>query len=160
MSRTLSNVVEIATEKVNTPGVMTPILSIQPEDGMLLEIYNAVPQGKAPGVPIYAELYDENGDPLPQDTEIVIEYEKPSMNKPVAVSTEKKDISTYRLHPVETQQSAEYVDSVKFELNGAALQVREIDHAHISIDASVEIDWSQSRLYVDEKAVNRVPLEA
>ena len=67
----------MATEKTNVPGVMTPILSIVPEDGTQIQLLNRVARGDEVGIPVIAQLKDSAGDYLPDDTSLVFKFERP-----------------------------------------------------------------------------------
>jgi hypothetical protein len=155
MSRTLSNVSSEATEETNTQGELTPILEVSPDDGRVIRIQGRVPQGKAVGVPIYADLRDSNDDPLPLDTEIALAYRAPGARTFEVVTERKDNIRPYRQLAVKEQQNTEHIDAVKFQLKdgAAALDVRDIDDLLVVVEASANIDWGNSRLYFEEKGV-------
>lgn len=152
----LSNISEEATQKQNVTGVMTPILTFSPDDGLAFIIENRVPMGSAVGVPIYADLRDTNGDPLPLDTEVALQYQRPTDDDWQTVSMKWRNIQNYNSRTISEQQNEEYIDRAKHELKGDRLAVRDIDMWAVSILSSKEIDWSQSKLYVEEKAVSEV----
>jgi hypothetical protein len=157
MTKTLSNISKEATEQTNTAGLMTTILSITPDDGMVIRVNGNVKKGDERGVPIYAELRDSNDDPLPDDTEVVLRYKAPSMEEPRAVSVPMKDILTYNIQALKDQQDRDIIDAVKHVLKGRALQVRDIDELQVAIDSSTVIDWANSRLHFEENAVDEFP---
>ncbi len=154
MSEDLSNLgtdrVE-ATKKTNVTGQMTPILEFSPIDGMEMDISNFSSGGE--GVPVIAELRDSNGDLLPLDTQLTIEYDAPHLDKPETVAHTLSNIRVYRELSVKEQQSEEYRERTRVNLKGRELEVRDIDSALISIESSEEIDWDESRVYVDGDAV-------
>ena len=148
---------DVATEKTNVTGVLTPILEIDPEDGTTLVVKNGVERGQqSRGVPIYAILEDSNGDPLPRDTEVAIEFQGPTDDKPSVVSVPRQNIRPYNSLTIQEQQNTEYVDRVKHVLNGEALVIEDVETAYVSIESSEQIDWSNSRLQFDESAVVEV----
>lgn len=153
---TLSNISDVATEETNTAGVRTPILVIEPEDGTSLFFRNSVPRGDAPGIPIYAKLRDSNGDPLPQDTNIVLTFQAPSMDDPISVSVPRKNIRPYRGLSIEQQQNEEYIDRIKHELKGPMLEVEDVEEIRVEILSSKQIDWANSRLQFAESGVKEV----
>ncbi|MFB6302774.1 MAG: hypothetical protein ABEH78_07945 [Haloferacaceae archaeon] len=155
----ISNIHEFATQRTNTTGVRTPILEIQPDDGLLLQILNQVARGSAEGVPIYADLKDSTGSDLPLGTSLVFEYERPEADDTRRVSEVRDNIQPYRNLTITEQQDEEYVDAVKLPLLGRALNVRDIDKWYISIDSSAQIDWANSSLYIEGNAVNRKPMD-
>lgn len=144
---------EITETVENTPGEMTPIMIVEPENGTGLQFRNQVPQGSATGLPIYADLVDVNGDPLPVDTSIVLTAKQPGDAKRSAVSNAEDNISAYNNKSISEQQDALHVDSVKHELKGAAVNVRDIDEFAVEIETDVAIDWSQSSLYFERQGV-------
>lgn len=152
MSETLSNLgtpkVD-ATEKTNVPGQMTNILEFQPIDGMVLTLLN-----RGGGIPFQMDLRDANGDPLPLDTEVEIVYDAPHLQRPQTVSESLANIGTYNRLSIKEQQNEDYVEQTRISLNGQKLVVRDIDIASVAIESSQEIDWSNSRIYVDKDNVN------
>jgi len=150
----ISNIANEATEQTNTTGVPTSILDIQPEDGTVLVFVNGVQRGdQVQGIPIYADLRDSNDDPLPLDTEISLEFEEPSDNRPSTVSEPRDNVRPYRSLSLKEQQNEEYLDRVKHVLKGPALLVEDVDTLSVVIDSSKQIDWSNSRLQFAEEAV-------
>lgn len=157
MGRNLSNISTIATEETNTTGVLDPILKIEPKDGTRLVFKPGVARGSEMGIPIYAELKDSNDDDLPQDTTIALQYEAPTDDNRSTVSEPKTNIRTYRTLSLKDQQNEDYTDSVKHELKGTPPHiVRDVDEFYVSIESSAQIDWSNSQLNFEEKAVEEV----
>lgn len=155
----LSHTSSIATQETNKTGVMTPILTWVPTEGTAIEVVDSVKTGDEEGFPVYAKLYDSNGNELPQDTELAFQYKSATGEDRNTVTKKYKNISTYRSLSFVDQQNSEYIDRVKHVLEGEAerLVVRYIDELHVSIDSSKQIDWSQgSRLIVDPNAVNQL----
>ncbi|MGB9987314.1 hypothetical protein [Salarchaeum japonicum] len=166
MTKQLSNISNIATEKQNVTGQLTPVLEISPEDGRALVIRGQVAQGSEDGIPIYADLRDSNGDPLPTNTAIALEYEAPSMDKADTVSYVQDNIRSYNSLSIDEQQNVDNIDAIKHVLKGTkeakeddrfpAVQVRDIDNLYVSLKGDTQIDWTQSALYVDKNAVRYV----
>ena len=152
MSETLSNLgtpkVD-ATEKTNVPGQMTNILEFQPIDGMILTLLN-----RGGGIPFQMDLRDSNDDALPLDTKVELVYDAPYLQRPQTVSETLANIGTYNRLSISQQQNEDYVEQTRVSLNGRKLVVRDIDIAAVAIDSSTEIDWSNSRIYVDKDNVN------
>ena len=144
---------EVVETVENTPGEMTPIMLVVPENGTGLQFRNQVPQGSATGIPIYAELYDEHGDPLPVDTSMVLTAKQPGDAKRSPVSNAEDNISTYTNKSISDQQDTLHVDSVKHELKGSAVNVRDVDEFAVEIDTDVPIDWEKSSLYFERQAI-------
>ena len=149
---------DIVTEMQNTPGVMTPILEISPEDGTTLVIENFVQRGdQTRGVPVFAEFFDSNGDPLPKGTEVKITFEGPADDDRQTVSVPRKNIRPYNGLSIQDQQNEEYIDRVKHVLKGKALVIEDVDTAYVEIESSAQVDWSQgSRLQFAEAATREV----
>ena len=154
MGKSISNISTVATERTNITGTLDPILEVQPKDGTELVIRNGVERGEqARGIPVYADLQDSNGDPLPLDTKVAIEFERPADDSPTVISEPLENIRSYRSLDIKDQQDADYVDRVKHILKGRGVLVEDTDRLYISVESSVEIDWANSRLQFDENAV-------
>ncbi|TKX79550.1 hypothetical protein EXE53_15410 [Halorubrum sp. SD626R] len=154
----LSNIHDYATERVNnTGGDASPILEITPDNGLFLTILNQAARGSAPGVPIYLDLRDSNDDPLPIGTSVRFEYQRPSDEQRNRVSEVRDNIQPYNNLDITEQQDEEFIDAVKIPLRGKALNVRDIDSFYVSIESSVEVDWSNSQLYIEGSVVNESP---
>lgn len=138
-----------ATERTNAVDQLTSILDFSPIDGMVLEISNL---GGA-GFPLALDLEDSNGDDLPQDTKVVIRYDAPHLDQPRVVSETLSNIQTYRTLSIKEQQNEEYIDQTRISLKGRALRVRDIDDVQIAIESDTQIDWANSRAYIDKRAV-------
>lgn len=155
----LSNISDNATEQPNIPGVVSPILEFSPDEGLALVLRNAAARGTAAGIPIYAKLYDSNGDLLPLDSSLRIEYESPGADERRKVSEVRDNLQPYNNLSITEQQDEEFVDAIKIPLLGESLTVRDIDSFFISIESSAEIDWSNSQLYIEGSTVSEVPME-
>lgn len=165
----LSNITQrkvTATERTNVPDVLSPILEFEPDDGIGLIIRGMVATGEADGFPIYADLRDSNGDPLPVDTSLAFQYERPSDDDRTTVTHVQDNIRVFNSLSINEQQNAEHIDQVKQVLknteaaqeNGETptLGVRDIDSLYVSVESSTQIDWSNSKLYVAGEAVKTV----
>lgn len=150
----LSNIHEYATETTNTTGSTSPILEITPDNGLFLQIMNAAARGSVPGVPVYADLQDSNGNNLPLGTSLRFEYEAPGDDERSKVSEVRDNIQPYNNLTITEQQDEEYIDAVKIPLLGSALRVRDIDTFYVSVNSSAQIDWSNSQLYIEGSAVD------
>ena len=156
----------VATEETNVTGVMSPILTFSPEDGLRLVLQGMVESGSARGFPIYADLNQGDGSDMPEDTELAVQYERPEMDQPQTVTFTLDHIRPWNSLTLEQQQDEETIDRVKVELKNTdsalakgvmpQLGVRDIDDLHVSVNSSAQIDWSQSRLYIDRNAVQVV----
>ncbi|MFD1588713.1 hypothetical protein ACFR9U_17175 [Halorientalis brevis] len=158
MGRQLSNISDEATQMQNTPGEMTPILELQPEDGLTWLISPNVARGNEPGIPIFGGFYDSNGDPLPQDTKVALQFEAPNDDDRQTVTEPYRHIRDYLTLDLKDQQNEEYIDAIKHILKGRQLVVEDIDTLYVSIQSSAQMDWSQvgSRVTISENAVQEV----
>jgi len=153
MGRTLNYNSGIVTQATNTTGELTPIATVDPTDGTLIRLLNMVPQGKAAGLPIYASLQDSNGNDLPVDTSVVLTAKRPGDPRRQPISIEEDNISTYINKSVAEQQNEDNIDSVKHELKGKAVNIRDVDEMAVEIDSSAQIDWSNSSLYFERTGI-------
>jgi hypothetical protein len=153
MGRTLNHNSDIVTQETNTTGELTPILTVDPTDGTLIRLFNMVAQGAAAGLPIYASLQDSNGNDLPVDTTMVLSAKQPGDSRRQTVSVEEDNISTYLNKTVAEQQNVDNIDAVKHELQGKAVNIRDVDDLAVEINSSAQIDWSNSSLYVERSGV-------
>ena len=149
MSETLSNQGTdkvTATEQTNVTGQMTPILGFSPNDGLLLTIRGGI------GIPLVMDLRDPNGDQLPLDTKVRVEYDAPHLDTRQVVSETLSNIQAWRTLSVKEQQNEEYRDRTRVGLKDGykAVEVRDIDELALSVESSKVVDWSQSRVYVDK----------
>ena len=166
MTKQLSNATSYATERTNVTGVMSPILTFQPDDGLMLVIRGMVSAGEERGFPVYADLRDSNDDPLPEDTELSFRYKSPQMDAAQTVTHPIDHIRPWNSLTLNEQQDDEFIDRTKIELKNTdqalaqgeipQVRVRDIDELRVSVNSSAQIDWSNSRLYVDRNAVREV----
>lgn len=152
-SKSLSNISEEATELKNTAGVLTPVLELSPDDGLLWEIMNSVPQGDAPGIPIYMKLKDSNGDPIPLQSVVALGFEAPTDDSFRVVSDKRDNVQAWNARSISEQQNEEYVDASKIELKGRMVRSRHIDSVYVLVESDSVVEWANSQLYIDEKAV-------
>jgi len=143
-----------ATEKTNTTGKLDAILTWSPVDGLSIVLSNAVLGGA--GIPVYAKLQDSNGDDLPRDTELVFQWNTPSRDQPMIVSEKLSNIRQYRTLSLTEQQNEEYREQTRVPLKGNALEVMDFETVSVAINSSAQVDWSNSRVEVDRRAVNVV----
>jgi len=166
MTRQLSNVSDEATEVQNTTGQFSPVLEIQPDRGMALIILGNVNSGEEAGIPIFADLRDSNDDPLPVDSGIRLEFQSKSADSRSVISHQHTNIRNYRNLSVDKQQNVEYIDSIKHKLKNTdaareegrvpQVEVTDTDTFFITVDSDTQIDWANSRLYIDRNAVREV----
>lgn len=156
----------VATERTNITGVMSPILTFSPEDGLKAVIRGMVAAGNERGFPLFLDLNQADGSDMPEDTELAIQYEAPEMDQPQTVTHPIDHIRPWNALTLNEQQDEEYIDRTKVELKNTESSlkkgevpqviVRDLDDLHISINSSAEVDWSQSRAYVYRNAVKVV----
>jgi len=150
---------QYATQQTNVTDQPTSILAFEPEDGTRLQIKNGVAKGDEKGVPFYMDLRDSANNPLPNDTEVILEVTVPSRSKPLAVSEEVTNIASWNSIDLGDQRNEENVDQMKIELEGNVVNVRYFDQLDIIVTSSAQIDWANSELYVDGKATRSIPHE-
>jgi hypothetical protein len=157
MTKTLSNVSSVAEEQQNTTGVLDPILAIQPENGTRLVIQNAVERGQQTlGVPVYGEFRDSDGNPIPLESRLALQFEQPADDSPSVISEPFENVRPYRSLDLKEQQNTDYVDRVKHVLRGKGLVVGDNDTLYVSVESSAQVDWSNTRVQFAESAVTEV----
>lgn len=159
MGKSLSHLSDVATQETNVAGVTTPILTVQPDDGTMLRFRNRVPTGDAPGLAVIADFRDSNNNPLPADTSLVLRVLRPTDDEPVAVSVEEDNIAAWNGLTTAEQRNEENIDSVKVELKGSAVNIRDKDVLRFEMNGSAQIDWSNSELYVVRSGVEQTSFE-
>ncbi|OLZ39870.1 hypothetical protein A6E15_02230 [Natrinema saccharevitans] len=145
--------------QTNTPDQLTPVLSINPKDGVGVLFRNRVDVGDKAGIPIYGKFVDTNGNPMPASTRVAIGYQAPTDESIQVVSDPKSTIASYIKNSVSDQQDDRKVDAIKHALKGNGLEVRDIDEAYLLVESSAQIDHSQSEIYFEESALAEVDLE-
>ncbi|WP_255198012.1 hypothetical protein [Halorarius litoreus] len=159
MAGEVTHLSEYATQQQNVTGQPTTVLDYQPEDGTRLQIKNKVAKGDEEGVPIYMDLRDSGDNPLPNDTEVILEVDVPSRSKTLAVSEKLENIAPWNAIALGDQRNEENVDAVKVELEGAVINVRYFDVLSVIVTSSAQVDWANSEFYMDGKATRTVPHE-
>ncbi|DAC85270.1 hypothetical protein [Natrinema versiforme] len=155
----LGDTSKYVTTETNVPDQLTPVLSINPKDGVGVLIRNMVEVGDKAGLPIYGKFRDGDGNPLPANTRVAIGYQAPTDESIQVVSDPKATIASYIKNSVSDQQDDRRVDAVKHQLKGGGLEVRDIDEAFLLIDSTEQLDHSQSEIYLEESALAEVDLE-
>lgn len=140
-----------ATQENNVTGQMTSILAFSPNDGLEMEV-DAIVGGQS-GIPIYAQLQNTAGDDLPLDTELTIRFDAPILDQPQVVAFTLGNIRQYRNLSIKEQQNEDYRDRTRIELKGSSLVVEDNEEMQIAVESSEQIDWANSQVYIDEKAV-------
>lgn len=159
MGSEITHLADEATQKTNATGQDTLILEYTPEDGTMLQVRNRVAKGSAMGVPIYMKLRDGSNNPLPNDTIVILRVDVPSKKDPIVISEEIENISSWNSLTLSEQRNEENVDAVKVLLEDKVANVRYIDTLGVYVEASAQVDWSNSELYVDKNATRRVSFE-
>jgi len=158
-SKSLNYLSSEATQETNTTGVTTPILTVDPDDGTLIKLLNRVETGAGEGLPIFADLRDSSDNPLPTSTDMVLRVKRPTDDEPVAVSVKEDNIATYNQLTISEQRNTDNIDAVKHELKGPAINIRDKDVLRFEIESSVQIDWSNSELYVYRQGVQELAFD-
>jgi hypothetical protein len=153
----ITHLSQYATQRTNTAGKREPILEYQPENGTVAQIKNAVAKGREAGVPIYFKFRGANGNPLPDDTEVLLRVDVPSKTEPLVVSEKLKNISSWNAISIGDQRNEENIDQLKLELEGRVINIRHFDTLTVELKSSAVIDWANSEFYVDGKATRTVP---
>jgi hypothetical protein len=105
------------------------------------------------------DLRDGAGNPLPNDTEVLLRVDVPSKEQPVVVSERLKNIAAWNALDMREQRNEENIDAVKVDLKGKVINVRYFDSLRVDVVSSAQVDWSNSELYVDGKATRTVSYE-
>lgn len=157
MPKSVSNLDAEATENTNTAGVMTPILTFEPEEGTYWTLNNRVPMGAASGIPLIMDLRDSADNPLPTDTVLLLRNEKPGDSEPTAVTVEQSNISSWNNLSIKEQLNEENIDAVKVELKANKVNVTHRDELTVEVNSSAVIDWANSEFYIPREAVDEFP---
>lgn len=156
---------DYVTQKTNAAGmdIPTPILEVSPDRGLFLRFLNNVPKGDNSGLPIYADLRDSNGDPLPSNTVLVLQATVAGSDDRFIISEKRGNISFYNSNDITTQQDVDNVDGSKIKLQAPDAasasgevpkhDIRDIDSLYVSVISAAQIDWANSSLYFDSEAV-------
>lgn len=156
----LSHLSDIATQEQNAPGTPTPILTVSPDEGTLLKLHQArVRSGDNPGLPLFGDFRDANGNPLSTDTKLILTAIRPTDDTPVAVSVAEKNIAPWNTLSVKEQRNEENIDSVKLELKGSTINIRDKDILRVDMESPDQIDWAESELYFARNGVTEHPFE-
>jgi hypothetical protein len=149
----------------NVPGVFTPILEVNPEQGTFLRFLNSVPVGKNPGMPLYMKLNQTGGAPLPTNTRARFEAQVAGMSSWLKVSAQLEQIAFWQQNSLTTQRDEDNVDSAKITLQHPEtspksgmrehVDIRDIDKLRLVIDSAAAIDWAESEFYIDNNAVEQ-----
>ncbi|QIO23722.1 hypothetical protein [Haloarcula sp. JP-L23] len=160
---------DAVTVSQNAPSspVPTPILELNPDRGQFLRLLNRVAMGEAQGIPIYADLRDSNGDPLPVNTSLFFALKPSGHHTSMKVSEVVESIDQFTNLTISEQRNVDNIDAVKFTLQfpethpnkpGDATQfvdIRDIDEFFVMCDSAAQIDWSQSSFYIESSAVEQ-----
>lgn len=155
--KTVSHLSDIAEQRENVPGVTTPILSIDPDDGTLLKFHNEVESGDETGLPVFFRLYNEDGEQLPTDTKFVLRAIRPGDDEPITVSIKESHIATWNQLTLPEQQETDNIDSTKIELEASRINIRDKDELRVEINSDEVVDWDESELYFYRDGVRELP---
>ena len=157
--KTLSHLSDEVTQEQNQTGITSPILEVDPEDGTMIRLHNAVASGDAVGLPIFAKFRDADGNPLPTDTKLILRALRPTDDEPVTVSVAESNIAAWNQLSTAEQRNEENVDQVKIELKGDRVNVRDKDFLRIELESGTQINWSNSEFYFARNGVTEHPFE-
>ncbi|WP_254272166.1 hypothetical protein [Haloarcula marina] len=160
---------EAVTPVQNAPSspVPTPILEISPERGQFLRILNQIARGEMQGLPLYLDLRDSNGDPLPVNTTLYLVIEPNGHTGQLVVSEVVESIDQYVTLSITEQRNVDNIDACKLTLQFPEshpskageptpyVDVRDIDTAYLMCDSAAQIDWSESQAFIDSAAVEQ-----
>ena len=144
-----------------TPGA-DPIVEISPDRGLFIRLLNKIAKTTEPGIPVYMDLRDSNGDPLPPSTSAYFALKLQGMEEPAKVSQKRGNISFWTSNDITTQRDTDNVDGSLFvltrpETEGGQtvpqIDVRDIDVLYFNIDGAAAVDWDESEFYIDTNAV-------
>ena len=157
--KSLSYLSNEATQQTNSTGITTPILEIEPEDGTMFALLNSVGPGDSTGLPIFADFRNGAGDQLPTDTKLILRVVRPTDDEPVTVSVAESNIAAWNQLSTQEQRNEDNIDSVKTELQGERVNIRDKDTLRVEIESSEQIDWSNSEFYFSRDGVREEPFE-
>jgi len=153
--KSLSNLSKEAIEVQNAAGVLTPILEIEPDNGTIISLLNMVDTGSGEGLPILADLRDGDSNQISTNTEMVLRVVRPTDDSPVPVSVKDDNIAPYNQLTINEQRNEENIDSVKVELKGDRINIRDRDVLRVEIDSPEVVDWSNSELFFYRQGVEQ-----
>lgn len=159
MGKSLSHLSAEATQATNTTGVLSAILTAQPDDGVWWQFHNRVSTGDAEGIPMIADLRDSGNNPLPVDTTLILRVERAEDDEPNAVSVAEYNIAAWNDLTTAEQRDQDNIDSIKIELKDANVNVRDSDTFSVDVNSSAQIDWSNSELYFAREGIDEYPSE-
>lgn len=159
MGKSLSHLSPEATQETNTADVLTPILTIDPTDGVFLQLHNRVSQGKAVGLPIIFKLRDSANNLIDVDSKMLLRVERPEQDEPTAVSVAENNLAAWRDLTTAEQRDEDNIDSVKVELKDDNVNVRDKDTLTVEVDSPDVVDWANSELFFVREGVDEFPVE-
>jgi hypothetical protein len=155
---------DLETE-TNITGTMDTIITLQPERGTWVRILNSIARGDLTGVPLYMDLVDQNGNPMPANTELQFAASEAGMTQSFKVSEMGADLSSWNNHSIKEQRHRDNVDAVKVHLeypenhpqDGVRdqLDITDTDTFHVQVNSPAQWDPSASRFYIDSNAVTK-----
>lgn len=150
---------EETTQETNTADVLTPILSIDPTNGVFLQFHNRVSQGRAPGLPIIMDLRDSSNNAISVDSTLILRVERPEDDEPTAVSVAEKNLAAWDDLTTAEQRDEDNIDAVKVELKSENVNVRDKDTMTVDLNSPDVVDWSNSELFFVREGVDEFPLD-
>lgn len=155
------NTSDIVTAESQTVGVFDPVFRVDPNDGTLVRLMNAVATGAAPGVPIYMDLQDGGGAQLADNTELRLVLDVAGQPQNLVVSEVITNIGSWNRLTLSEQQNEDNIDAVKVELeepgsdqNVSQVRFRDVDQLRLELNGPDQFDPANSTIIIDKDAVS------
>lgn len=157
--KSLSHLSDIATQETNVANELTPILTFDPSNGTMLRLLNRVSTGEAPGLPMFARLVDNAGNDIATDSRLLLRVVRPTDDAPVSVSVAEDNVAAWNGMTIKEQRNEENIDSVKIELKGERINIRDKDVLRVEVESADVVDWGagNSELYFAREGVQELP---
>lgn len=159
MGKSLSHLSPEATQDTNTADVLTSILTIDPTDGVYLQLHNRVSAGKAVGLPLIMDLRDGTDTAIDVDSLLLLRVERPEDDEPTAVSVAENNLAAWNDLTTAEQRDEDNIDAVKVELKSENVNVRDKDTLTIAINSPDVVDWANSELFFVREGVDEFPID-
>lgn len=146
----------------NTAGQESDVIEVSPPRGTMLRILNDVARGDSIGIPVYAKLRNSDGEHVPSTTKLEWRIEPATGNRDLTVSKRFESVNVYETTSLKDQRKSENVDNVKHVLTTPETQggdpvpfhtINDVQTFKLTAVGPEAIDWGQSALYVDSKAI-------
>lgn len=156
---------ENVTVEANQTGVFSPILRADPDRGTLVRLANSVRAGSEPGVPVFADFRDSNGDKLPVNSAFRFSVDVAGERQARIVSEEVDNIGAYNRLTLAEQQEEDNIDATKVRLKRPkgsvrnmppAIRFRDVDEFRVELRSSVAVDPANLDFVIDRSATEEV----